>query len=140
MSHKLAASLLLLASCSVASSDDSQRQDQLVWDYAEFVAAFSSEDWPRLARFVSAETKVGFGGDMGMDGIMRVFGEDDDCHDSMVRALEMGCRKTGDGEAMRCLSPPQQGPDVVYLGARASFTFNPDEELWMPEYLICGGD
>lgn len=140
MYHKLITSLVLLASCPIASSDDSQRQDQLVWDYAEFVAAFSTRDWPRLARFVSAETKVGFGGDMGMDGIMRVFGEDDDCHESMVHALEMGCRKVGDGEGMRCLSPPQQGRDVVYLGARASFAFNVDDDVWTAEYLICGGD
>ncbi len=140
MLHRLVASLVLLTICPVAFSDDIQRQDQLVWDYAEFVAAFSERDWPRLARFVSAETKVGFGGDMGMDGIRRVFGEDEDCHESMVRALEMGCRKTGDGDDMRCLSPPQQGPDVVYLGARASFAFNADAELWMPEYLVCGGD
>ena len=140
MYQKLIASLLLLTWFPLASSDDSQRQDQLVWDYAEFVAAFSSKDWPRLARFVSTETKVGFGGEMGMDGIMREFGENDDCHDAMVHALEMGCRKVGDEGNTRCLSPPQQGPDVIYLGARASFAFNADEGVWMPEYLICGGD
>ena len=140
MYRRLFTSLLLLSVCPGASPDDGQRQDQLVWDYAEFVAAFSSKDWPRLARFVNAETKVGFGGEMGMDGVIQVFGEDDDCHAAMVHALEMGCRKVGDGEAMRCLSPPQQGPDVVYLGARASFAFDADEAIWMPEYLICGGD
>ena len=140
MYHKFIASLLLLTWFSLALSDDSQRQDQLVWDYAEFVAAFSSKDWPRLAPFVSAETKVGFGGEMGMSGIMRVFGEDDDCHESMMHALEMGCRKVGDEENTRCLSPPQQGPDVIYLGARASFAFNADEGVWTAEYLICGGD
>lgn len=140
MYQKLIASLLLLIWLPLSASDDSQRQDQLVWDYAEFVAAFSTKDWPRLARFVSADTKVGFGGEMGMDGIMRVFGERNACHEAMVHALEMGCRKVGDGEAMRCLSPPQQGPDVIYLGARASFAFNADEVIWAPEYLICGGD
>ena len=140
MFHKLITILLLLSCCPDALSDDSQRQDQLVWDFAEFVAAFSTRDWSRLAQFVGTETKVGFGGDMGMDGVMRVFGEDDDCHEAMVHALEMGCRKVGDGEDMRCLSPPQQGPDVVYIGARASFVFVAGEEAWMPEYLICGGD
>ena len=140
MYQKLIASLLLLIWLPLSASHDSQRQDQLVWDYSEFVAAFSGKDWPRLARYVSAESKVGFGGDMGMDGIMRVFGEDEDCHDAMVNALEMGCRKIGDGENMRCLSPPQQGPDVIYLGARASFAFNADEGVWTAEYLICGGD
>lgn len=140
MYRRLIISLLLVGISHGASSDDDQSQDQLVWDYAEFVAAFSSRDWPRLARFVSAGTKVGFGGEMGMDGVIRVFGEDEDCHAAMVRALEMGCRKVGVGEAMRCLSPPQQGPDVIYLGARASFAFNADEAIWMPEYLICGGD
>jgi hypothetical protein len=140
MHHKLIASLVLLATCPIAFSSDVQRQDQLVWDYAEFVTAFSTRDWPRLARFVSTETKVGFGGEMGMDGIMQVFGEDSDCHESMSHALEMGCRKVGDGENMRCLSPPQQGPDVVYLGARASFVFDVDAEVWTAEFLICGGD
>ena len=140
MFHKLLASLLLLAFCPTVLSGDIQRQDQLVWDYAEFVAAFSSRNWPQLARFVGPDTKVGFGGEMGIDGVMQVFGEDDECHESMVDALEMGCKKVGDGESMRCLSPPQQGPDVVYLGARASFAFNADEGVWMTEFLICGGD
>ncbi|MDH3439931.1 MAG: hypothetical protein OEM63_04200 [Gammaproteobacteria bacterium] len=75
-----------------------------------------------------------------MDGLMQVFGENNHCHESMLRALEMGCKKTGDGEGMRCVSPPHLGPDVVYLGARASFGYNVDEKIWMPEFLICGGD
>ena len=140
MRRKLILTLLLMTFGPFASSNDEQRQDQLVWDYAEFLETFSSRNWPNLARFISAETKIGFGGEMGMDGLMQVFGENSNCHESMVRVLEMGCKKTGDGEGMRCVSPPHLGPDVVYLGARASFGYNADEKIWMPEFLICGGD
>jgi len=122
MRRKLILILLLVAFGPFASSNDEQRQDQLVWDYAEFLESFSSRNWPKLARFISSETKIGFGGEMGMDGLMQVFGENNHCHESMLRALEMGCKKTGDGEGMRCVSPPHLGPDVVYLGARAVTT------------------
>ena len=111
-----------------------------MWDFAEFSAAFAAKNWPELSRFISPETKAGLGGEMGMEGLMQVFGADDACHGSMTRALEMGCRKTGEGEGLRCLSPPQLGPDVVYLGARASFKYDIDAEIWMAEILICGGD
>lgn len=121
-------------------SDDLQRQDQLVWDFAEFVEEFSSKNWPRVGRFIGTDTKVGFGGELGYEGLLQVFAEDDDCHDAMVRALELGCRKIGEGEGMRCVSPPHLGPDVIYLGARASFLFNTDNDTWMADFLICGGD
>lgn len=140
MHQRLILLLFLIAICPFASSDDVQRQDQLVWDYAEFLEAFSSRNWRDITRFINSETKIGFGGEMGMTGLLQVFGENDDCHESMVRVLEMGCRKTGEGEAMRCVSPPHLGPEVIYLGARASFAYNPKEKLWMPEFLICGGD
>jgi hypothetical protein len=52
----------------------------------------------------------------------------------------MGCRKVGDGDGTRCIAPPLLGPDVVYLGARASFVYKADADTWMPEFLICGGD
>jgi len=77
---------------------------------------------------------------MGFEGVLQVFGEDDDCHNAMVQALQMGCRKTGEGDDMRCVSPPQLGPDVVYVGARASFHFDVEAEIWTAELLICGGD
>jgi len=41
---------------------------------------------------------------------------------------------------MRCLSPPQLGPDVVCVGARASFHLDIEEGVGMAELLICGGD
>ena len=132
--------ILFLLACPLALSGDLQRQDQLVWDFAEFSEAFSTRNWPGVARFVRPESKMGFGGEMGMDGLMQVFGEDDTCHEAMVRALQLGCKKTGEGSNMRCVAPPQLGPDVVYLGARASFKFDADAEIWMAEFLICGGD
>ena len=140
MHHKIILSLALLVSCPFALSSDIQRQDQLIWDFAEFVEEFSARNWPRLTRFIGPDTKVGLGGEMGFEGLLQVFGEADDCHSAMVRALEMGCRKTGVGEEMRCVSPPQMGPDVVYIGARASFYFNDEDGIWMAELLICGGD
>jgi len=132
--------LALLILCPIALSDDLQRQDQLVWDFAEFSAAFAARNWPELGRFISPETKAGLGGEMGMEGLLQVFGADDECHHAMVRALEMGCKKTGEGEQMRCVSPPQMGPDVVYLGARASFRYDIETGSWVAESLICGGD
>ena len=140
MRHKLIWSLMLSVSCSLALSSDIQRQDQLVWDFAEFTEQFLARNWHQLERFIRSDTKAGLGGEMGFEGVLQVFGEDDDCHNAMVRALQMGCRKTGEGDDMRCVSPPQLGPDVVYVGARASFHFNIEEGLWMAELLICGGD
>lgn len=140
MHHRIALSLVLLPLCLGARSSDLERQDQLVWDFAEFVEAFSTKNWPNISRFVGPETKAGLGGDMGMEGLMQVFGTDEKCHKAMVRALEMGCRKSGEREGMRCVSPPQLGPDVVYVGARASFKYDTDDETWKAEFLICGGD
>jgi hypothetical protein len=132
--------IVVITLCSLALSSDLQRQDQLVWDFAEFVEAFSTKNWRGIDRFIGPQTKAGLGGEMGMEGILQVFDGDDGCHDSMVRALELGCRKTGDGEEMRCISPPQLGPEVVYLGARASFKYDVEGEIWMVEVFICGGD
>lgn len=132
--------VVLLTLCPLALSSDLQRQDQLVWDFGEFVQEFSAKNWPKLVRFVGPETKIGLGGEMGFEGLMQIFGEDDYCHDAMLQALKMGCRKAGVAEDMRCVSPPQLGPDVVYLGARASFRYNVENGLWMAETLICGGD
>lgn len=117
-----------------------QREDQLVWDYAEFVQEFSAKNWSRAARFISPETKVGFGGEVGLEGLVQVFGSDDECHSAMVQALSLGCRKIGEGDNMHCVSPPHLGPDIVYLGARASFQYSADSGRWMLVYLICGGD
>ena len=126
--------------CNSALSQDVQRQDQLVWDYGEFVQEFSAKNWSRAARFVSSETKIGFGGESGQDGLIEVFGNDNVCHRAMLQALESGCRKIGEGDNMHCVSPPHLGPDVVYLGARASFKYSEESDRWMLEYLICGGD
>ena len=140
MWHKIVLPLILLASCPFALSSDIQRQDQLVWDFAEFLEEFAAKNWSQLARFIGRDTKAGLGGEMGFEGVLQVFGEDDDCHNAMVQALKMGCKKTGVGDEMRCVSPPHLGPDVVYIGARASFLFNIENETWMAELLICGGD
>lgn len=131
---------VLLALCPFALYGDIEREDQLVWDFGEFIEDFSARNWDRLARFVGPDTKAGLGGETGIDGLMRVLGEDAACHEAMLRVLAMGCRKVGTGDGMRCLSPPHLGPDVVYLGARASFRFHDETESWMAESLICGGD
>lgn len=140
MRQKLILLLMLSVSCSLALSSDMQRQDQLVWDFAEFTEQFSARNWHQLERFIRPDTKAGLGGEMGFEGVLQVFGEDDDCHNAMVQALQMGCRKTGEGDDMRCVSPPQLGPGVVYVGARASFHFDVEAEIWTAELLICGGD
>ena len=140
MHRRFVLSLMLLTLCFVAQSSDLERQDQLVWDFAEFVDTFSTKNWPSIVKFIGSETKTGFGGEMGMEGLLQVFGTDERCHKAMVRALDMGCRKSGEGDGMRCVSPPHLGPDVVYLGARASFKYDIDSETWMAEFLICGGD
>ena len=59
--------VVLLSLCPLALSSDLQRQDQLVWDFAEFVQEFSTKNWPKLVRFVGPETKIGFGGEMGFE-------------------------------------------------------------------------
>jgi len=117
-----------------------EQSDQLVWDYGEFVDGFAAKDWSRISAFVGPETKVGLGGEMGFEGVLKVYDEDEDCHRAMVQSLQLGCRKVGKAENMHCVAPPQLGPDVVYLGSRASFRYNADRERWMAVHLICGGD
>jgi len=138
--RRITVPLVLMTLCLVVRSSDLERQDRLVWDFAEFVQSFSMKDWPGISKFIDPETKAGFGGEMGMEGLLQVFGADEECHKAMVRVLEMGCRKTGAGEGMRCISPPHLGPDVIYLGARASFKYDIQNETWVAEFLICGGD
>ena len=140
MRYRVTLSIALSVLCGTVVSDELQRQDQLVWDYAEFTQEFSARNWSRAARFVAPETKIGFGGDAGLDGMVQVFGGDDGCHKAMVQALELGCRKLGDGDNMRCVSPPYLGQDVIYLGARASFQYSVENGRWMLEFLVCGGD
>lgn len=140
MRYKPALSVVLCILSTAGLSDDMQRQDQLVWDYAEFVQEFTVKNWSRAARFLSPETKAGFGGEAGPEGLVQVFGSDDECHKAMVQVLNLGCRKTGEGDKMHCVSPPRLGPDVVYLGARASFKYSVEGSRWMLVYLICGGD
>jgi hypothetical protein len=41
---------------------------------------------------------------------------------------------------MRCVAPPQLGPDVDYMGARASFRYDGGIDRWVADFLICGGD
>lgn len=133
--------MFILCALSTASlSEDVQRQDQLVWDYAEFVQEFANKNWSRAAQYINPDTKIGFGGEAGLNGLVQVFGNDNECHNAMVQALRLGCRKTGTEDKMHCVSPPHLGPDVVYLGARASFQYNVKSDRWMLVFLICGGD
>ncbi len=131
--------LLTVAPCTAAAQE--QLEDQLVWDFAEFVRAFSNKDWDTVLRFINADTKASFGGDHGPDGVMNVFAADDTCHATMAAALNQGCRKVGTGSDMHCIAPPQSGQgDVVYMGPRASFRYSETHERWMAVYMICGGD
>ncbi len=132
---------LLAPAPSFAAELSEEVLDQLVWDFAGFTYAFEGENWGGVCEYVTDGTKVGFGGEMGCDGVRLVYAEDPQCHSDMVFALKQGCRKIGAGTEVACLSPPQWlQRDVVYLGARASFSYSAEAGRWIADYLICGGD
>lgn len=124
-----------------ADAGPDQRRDQLTWDFAEFVQHFRHRNWDGVCRFVTPNTKAGFGGEAGCKGVRQVFAEDEACWDEMVFALRQGCKRIGDGGAARCIAPPQfTDRSVSYLGARAAFSYDEESKRWTADYLICGGD
>ena len=139
---KFVVAIFLLTPLLVLAQDRRpEGNEQLVWEYAEFVQAFREKNWTDVCEFVSEHTKASFGGDEGCAGVRRVYAGDDQCWDEMVFALRQGCRKTSVNGDLACVSPPQWADeDVAYLGARAGFVFNPERKKWMAEYLVCGGD
>ena len=120
-------------------ADSREAREALTFRYAEFVGAFRARNWRHVCDFVTDETQAGFGpGQMGCEGVKAVFAEDRDCWDDMVFALRQGCRVNADATA--CSSPPQLGSDVIHLGARAAFSYDPDSDELKASWLICGGD
>lgn len=136
------AALLLWVSMAGAEEESSAALGQLPWDYAEFTERFAAGDWEGLSRFISPDSKMGFGGEQGMEGLRLVFGESSACKEAMLLALRQGCKKQlRQGEGFACVSPPQWSDnDVVYLGARAEFIYSASRGRWVVRYLICGGD
>lgn len=135
-------SVLVVVSFSATADDQMERRDRLLWDYAQFVELFRVKDWPGICELASEHIQVGFGpGDEGCVAVKRVYGENQRCWGDMLFALRQGCRTTQAGGRGTCISPPQfADTDVVYMGARAGFSFDAERGRWMADSLICGGD
>ena len=132
---------VLPAFVGAADAELDQRLDQLTWDFAEFVQHFRHKNWDGVCRFVTEDTKAGFGGEAGCEGVRQVYAATPGCWEEMVFALRQGCRRTGSGANISCVAPPQFADDKVsYLGARAALSYREDADRWMADYLICGGD
>ena len=124
-----------------ASADDDEIWDKLVWDYGDFAQNFEARNWEGVYRYINEETKAGFGGEVGIEGLKQVYINDDNCFNAMLFALKQGCKKSGAGGELSCDAPPQwTDSSIVYLGARAGFVYRRDEQKWLARYLICGGD
>jgi len=133
--------LLLLFISSRAAALEVQVLDQLVWDYGQFVETFRAKNWDGVCGFVTEHTKAGFGGEEGCAGVRQVYAEDARCWEEMVFALRQGCKRTGSGDHVVCIAPPQfSDPAVSYLGARAGFSYDRERARWVADFLICGGD
>jgi hypothetical protein len=131
---------LLLPFEGKAEPSPTDLDDDFFWLYAEFVQAFRQQDWPRVCEFVTDATQTGFGpGESGCEGVLAVFAKDQACWEEMVFALRQGCRLKLEGR--ECISPPQfEDESVVYLGARASFSYDKHGQLMMARWLVCAGD
>lgn len=125
-----------------ASAAPPSAEDELAWQYAQFVQAFRNQDWHTVCRSVSAKTRTGFGpGDSGCEGVRRVYTDDKRCREQMMLALDQGCRKTPAETGTACTAPPQWHDDeIVYSGARAQFLYQPGADRLTATYLVCGGD
>ena|GEM_PF-1094445 len=135
--------LLAMSSLAVAVAEEgaglAQDREMLNFRYAEFVGAFRAKNWEHVCRFVTDKTKAGFGpGQMGCAGVKAVFSEDEQCWEDMLFSLRQGCRISRG--AAGCSAPPQLNDDVAYLGARAFFSYDKEDDRLKAHSLICGGD
>lgn len=131
---------LLVVSINAPAMDE-QVLDQLVWDYSGFVTSFESKDWAQVFQYITEDTKVGFGGEQGVEGVKSIYVDDTVCFENMLFALKQGCKKVGSDRNIECIAPPQWAdPDVISLGARASFVYSKNNKKWVARMLICGGD
>ena len=122
---------------------DEQSEDTFLWDVSGFVEMFELKRWNELEQYFSPTTIVGFGGESGIKGVQHIVQEEENnrCFNNIVFALKLGCRYIERGENMSCVSPPQSAnKDIIYLGARAKFSFNFDKKKMVVDYFICGGD
>lgn len=134
--------LFFFVSCTFVHAEQIAAPEKLRWKYAEFVHAFGEKNWNGVCRFVSSSTKAGFGpNEEGCTGVKRMYSQNSQCWDEMMFALRQGCKITSSGESITCVAPPQLSDEsVVYLGARAGFTYNQKTEELIATSLICGGD
>ena len=133
--------ILVLLPLPVTAAIDIEAWDKLVWDFANFIHSFETGSWKGVSMYITAETKAGFGGEQGIEGVRQVYVKGNECFNDMLLALNQGCKKSSAGGVPACDAPPQWvDPSVIYLGARARFIFRQDEQRWVVDYLICGGD
>lgn len=136
--------LLLISALSlspIAVCYGEEDRQPFMWDVAGFVSSFSNKDWESVNKHISHSTKVGFGGGMGVEGLKTELKYNPECFNDMVVALKQGCKYISNNSNLECISPPQfSDKNVIYLGARASFIYNPVEKKTFVNFLICGGD
>lgn len=134
--------LFFFAYIAFAQADQLPAHEEFSWKYAEFVHVFRGKNWDAVCGFVTSTTKAGFGpNEEGCDGVRVVYGMEGQCWDEMMFALHQGCKIKSSGNSINCAAPPQwSDEDIVYLGARASFTYSPETGEFTATHLICGGD
>ena len=133
--------LPLLLCASLVSADNPQARDSLLWDYSDFHQALRHGEWERAAKYLAKDSKIGFGGDLGLSGFHSVVRDDPSCVRSLILALDQGCRLEHANRELGCVSPPQfANPDVLYLGARVKFVYREASDAVVIRYLVCGGD
>ena len=133
--------LLLFANARATAALDDEAWDKLVWDYSDFTSNFAQQNWQGVYPYIRDDSKIGFGGETGISGLKQIYGDGGQCFKDMVPALKQGCKKRQQGPDPGCDAPPQwSDPSVIYLGARAGFSYDTKRHKWRVTYLICGGD
>ncbi|SEF68832.1 hypothetical protein SAMN04515663_102560 [Alcanivorax sp. DSM 26293] len=116
-------------------------RDKMLWGYAEFLTAVQAGDWETAERFVSDESRIGFGPAEGKAGFQEQVVDDAECLKDLVFALKQGCRLDTANQDLVCVAPPQfADPDVLYMGPRVKMIYDKGRESVFVQYLVCGGD
>ena len=84
--------VILFFSSPMSLAEGGPARDKMLWGYAEFLTAVQAGDWETAERFVSDESRIGFGPAEGKAGFQEQVVDDAECLKDLVFALKQGCR------------------------------------------------
>ena len=134
--------VMLLPLALQAEAKPPQYKGEFTMLYAQFIYEFQSKYWEQMTKYETNNTKCGFGpGEEGIGCIEKVYRNNQECMNEVLFSLKQGCKRYPSQNELSCTSPPQwSDQSIIILGARASFTYNTENDTISVNHLICGGD